>query len=90
MIGNKFLETVHLRIQNFQLDNNSQVACKFPVFATAKTPLEMVKQGRPILSLVVERAHKVRFVNYFKNFQFSIQPLAVKVTEGTLEDLYQF
>jgi hypothetical protein len=42
----------------------------------------------PLISCVIQRAPQVDFANYFKSIKIAVQPLAVKTTEGTLEDLY--
>lgn len=86
IIRNKFLETSQLRVNKLQVDSNSQL---FPVLLTMSHPEEMAKKKIPFLNVVVQRAHKVTFVQYFKQFLFCIQKSTLKVSEGTMEELYE-
>lgn len=62
--------------------------CHFPVLLTKKNREGKDKNQLPIISCLIDRAHNVTFVNYFKSIKLAVQPLAIKATEGTLEDLY--
>lgn len=83
-MSDELLQTTQLKVQDIQIDSNWMLVCQFPVLMCNKDP----KSTKPIISCVVSRAHNVTFVNYFKSIKVAIQPLTIRVTEGTLENLY--
>lgn len=86
VINDEISETVQLKIKDMQVDNNEKTRCTYPVLLTQK----IADPNIPVLSMVLKRAHKIDFINYFQTMLFSIRPLVVKLTEGTFDELQLF
>ena len=67
------------------MDNNRISRSIFPVLMTRKNTNEI---SDPIVSLLVKRAKNYSFIHYFKSIEVAFKPLCIKVTEGTVEDIY--
>lgn len=61
IINDEISETVQLKIKDMQIDNNEKTRCTYPVLLTQK----IADPNIPVLSMVLKRAHKIDFINYF-------------------------
>lgn len=42
------------------------------------------------MNALLKRAHQINFINYFETVKLAIQPISVKITEGTFCELESY
>ncbi|CAD8214972.1 unnamed protein product [Paramecium octaurelia] len=80
------LETIQIKIQDLQIDNNQHFRCTYPVLVTQQNE----KPNIPFMNVLLKRAHQINFINYFQTIKLAIQPISVRITEGTFCDLESY
>ncbi|CAD8214712.1 unnamed protein product [Paramecium pentaurelia] len=80
------LETIQIKLQDLQIDNNQHFRCTYPVLVTQQNE----KLNILFMNALLKRALQINFINYFETVKLAIHPISLRIIEGIFCELESY